>query len=141
MRSFLVPYGSIPPSTLATWWCSGPRRERHPQATGVTTLRTVFLPKIHTLMRCTSLNNYSLILFILFLAALVLFCCMQACSSCGKLLSSCDAWASYCSGFYCFEARALGYTGFSRAATGSTAHGIGNPPRPGVKPMSLAMAG
>ena len=50
-------------------------------------------------------------MFILFLAALVLCCCMQACS--GR-----DAWASYCSRFYRFAARALGCTGFSRAAHG-----------------------
>ena len=55
----------------------------------------------------------------LFLAVLGLCCYVQAFSSCGEwgLLSSCGAWASYCCGFSCYGAWALGRVGFSSCCT------------------------
>ena len=50
-----------------------------------------------------------LILFIYFLAARGLHCCVQAFSSCGQwgLLSSCASWASRQDGSFCYEVEAL----------------------------------
>ena len=75
-------------------------------------------------------------------AVMGLGCCTQAFSSCG-------VWATHCSGFSCCRAPALG-TWVSVAAAhglsscGSWAQllcGMCDPPRPGIKPMSLALKG
>ena len=97
--------------------------------------------------------------FILFLAALGFHCCMWAFSSCSVqgLFSSCSAQASHRSGFSCCGAWVLG----ARASVVATHrlsscssrvlehrlsgcgvfHGMWNPPGPGIKPMSPALAG
>ena len=48
-------------------------------------------------------------IYLLLLAVVGLHCYMQAFSSCSDqgLYSSCSAWASHCSGFSCWRARAL----------------------------------
>ena len=58
------------------------------------------------------------------LAVLGLLGCTWAFSSCGEwgLLSRCGTRASYCSGFSCCRAQAVGHTGFS--SCGSRALGL-----------------
>ena len=76
-------------------------------------------------------------------------------SSCGeqRLSSSCGTPASYCSGFSCCEAQAVGHVSFSSGGlvgsvvaiprsmwlTGLVA--LWHLPGPGIEPMSLALAG
>ena len=59
------------------------------------------------------LSLFFIILFSFGYAGSLLLCGLF--SSCGKWgrLSSCGAWASYCGGFSCCIAQALGHTGFS----------------------------
>ena len=81
--------------------------------------------------------------FCLFLAVLGLRCCTWAFSSCDEqgLLSSCSAWASHCGGFSCCGARALGHAVVSGCGTwAQLPHGIWDLARPGVEPVSLALA-
>ena len=72
----------------------------------------------------------------LFLAVLGLCCCAQAFSSCGEqgLLCSCCAQASHCGGFSC-----CGTMG-SRCTSLAALHHIKSF-RPGIKPVSSALAG
>ena len=105
------------------------------------------------------------ILFICYfiLAALGLCGCLWAFSACGKqgLLSSCAAQASHCSGFSCCRAWVLGMQASVVAARGLSTCGTQAPelrlsnrgfgallplgmwnlPKPGVEPMSPALAG
>ena len=65
-------------------------------------------------------------------------------SSCSKrgLLSSCNAWASHCSGFCYCGARAPGYR--LPLSCGTQAYflfGMRDLPRPGIEPLSSALAG
>ena len=65
-------------------------------------------------------------------------------SSCGEwgLPSSCREWASRCSGFSCCGALALERSGFSSCGTQvQSAHGMWDPPGPGIKPVTPALAG
>ena len=101
-------------------------------------------------------------LFILFLAALGLRCRAWAFSSCGERgLLCCSAQASHCSGFSCCRAWALGTRASvvvahglsscgSRAlehrlsscgARASLLRGMWGLPRPGLEPVSSALAG
>ena len=84
------------------------------------------------------------------LSVLGLCCCEQAFSSCGKqeLLPSYGVWASNCCDFSCCRTWALRHAGFicgTRAQElrhmGLVAHGMWNLHRPGIEPMSLALAG
>ena len=53
-------------------------------------------------------------------------------------------WASHCSGFSRFRARALGHSGSSSYGTGSWAqllHSMWNFPGPGIEPTPPALAG
>ena len=105
----------------------------------------------HGLAKCSPWAKFGPHLF--FLAALGLHCCTQVFSSCGKqgLLSSCGAQASHCNGVSCRRAGALGHADFSSCASQAlkfglskykdlVAHGMWNFPRPGIKPMSPALA-
>ena len=60
-------------------------------------------------IRVFFVNEFILIIY--FLAALGLFCCIQAFSSCG-------AWASHCGGFSCGRAQVLGTRASVLAACG-----------------------
>ena len=77
-------------------------------------------------------------------------------SSCSnwELLSSCGAQASHCGDFSCCRAQALGHVGFSscgsqalkhrlnsRGAQVQLLHGMWDLPRPGMEPVSAALAG
>ena len=61
------------------------------------------------------------------------------------LLSSRCPWTSLCGGFPCCRAQALGHTGFSscgtRAQWALVTQGMWNLPRPGIEPLSPALAG
>ena len=79
----------------------------------------------------------------LFMTALGLHCLIRPFSSCAEwgLFSSYGAWASHCGGFCGGGAWALGQAGFSRC--GSWAYlpcSTRNLPRPGIEPVSLALA-
>ena len=91
-----------------------------------------------------------------FWAALSLYYCPRAFSRCGEqgLLSSWGVQASHCSGFFCCGARALGLVGFSCCRSQALEQGLsscgtwtqlpcimGCLSRPGIKPVSPAMAG
>ena len=79
----------------------------------------------------------------LFWAVRGLCCCKQVSSGCGEWgpLSSCDVQASYCCGFSCGRARALQHVGFSSlGAQALLPYGMWNLPRPGVEPVSPALA-
>ena len=67
-----------------------------------------FLMKVH------------LFIYLFILTTLGLHCCPRSFSSCGehRLLSRFGAWASHCSGFSCYRARAPGYTGSLVVALG-----------------------
>ena len=93
---------------------------------------------------------------ILFLAALGLHWCTWAFPSCGEqgLLSSWSMRASHCGSFSCCRAPALEPANFSGCGSQALEHGlgscgtwallsrsIGNLPRPGIEPMSPALAG
>ena len=67
---------------------------------------------------------------------------------------TCSAWASRYSGFSCCRTQALGRLDFSRCGLWALAHRLSswstraqllrslwNPPRPGIKPLSPALAG
>ena len=71
-----------------------------------------------------------------FLPVLGLHCCAWA-------FSSCCEWASHHHAFSCCRARALGIEGLhSCSGTGAQLpHGMWDPPRPGIKPVSLASQG
>ena len=90
-------------------------------------------------------RELSVYLFIYsFLAVLGLCCYTWAFSSCSKqgLLSSCGARASHCGGFSCCGAQALGHVGsVVVGCTGLVALWHVKFPRPGVEPMSPALAG
>ena len=82
------------------------------------------------------IQNYFQTFF--FWIELSLCCYAQAFSSCGELglYSICSVWASHYGGFFCCGAWPLGCMGFSS---------YGAPwyvelPRPGMEPMSLALA-
>ena len=80
----------------------------------------------------------------LFLMALGLCCCVQAFSSCSKqgLPSSCGAQASYCNGFSCCQAWALGCMCFSSYSTWTQfLCSMWHLPGPGIEPMSPVLAG
>ena len=81
------------------------------------------------------LKKFYLFIYLLFLAALGLHCCIQNFSSCNKrrLLSRCGTWAFHCGGFSC-EPRALG-------AWAQLPLSVWNLPRQGVEPVSPASAG
>ena len=83
------------------------------------------------------------------------FVATQFFSSCGKqgLLSSCGAWAFYCSGISCCRTQTLEHEGFicfssqalerrlrSCGARASLLCGMWDLPRPGIKPVSPALA-
>ena len=51
----------------------------------------------------------------------------------------CGVWAAHCSSFSCCGAQALGCVGFSGSANGLSC--LWNLPRPGIKPVSPALAG
>ena len=52
----------------------------------------------------------------------------------------CGAWASHCSGFSCLQRMGSGCIGFSSCgAWAKLLHGMWNPPRPGIEPMSPAL--
>jgi len=54
----------------------------------------------------------------------------------------CSTQASHCSGFSRCRAQALGFAGFSSCGTGAwLLCGMWNLPQPGIKPLSLALAG
>ena len=77
------------------------------------------------------------------LAVLRLCCWAQAFPSGGsrELLSSCGLWASHGGGFSC-GAQALEFSGFrSCGARAQLLRGIWVLPRPGIEPMSPALAG
>ena len=97
----------------------------------------VFLIKVSTF--------FKIILFIyLFLAVLGLHCCAWAFSSCSKwgLFSSWCEWASHCGGFSCFGAGVLGTWASVVAAPGLRCpETCGVFPRPGIGPVSPALAG
>ena len=65
-------------------------------------------------------------LFILFLVALILHLGAWAFASCGeqRLPSGCGAWASYCRGFSCCGAQALGARASVAAARGLRSCGL-----------------
>ena len=81
---------------------------------------------------------------------LFIFACVGSLLLCTGLLwlrragatPCCRGWASHCGGFSCCGAQAQGHTGFSSCGTQAhLPHGIWNLPGPGIKPMSLALAG
>ena len=102
-------------------------------------------------------NRYCRSYFIyLFVAALSLCCCLRAFSRCGEQgpLCSCGMQASHCSGFSCCGAWALGLVGFSCCLLQALGQGLGSCgtwtqlpcvtgrlSRPGIQPVSPAMAG
>ena len=56
--------------------------------------------------------------------------------------SSHNVWASHGGGFFCCEAQALGHADFGSCGTRALLlHGMCNLPRPGITPMSPALAG
>ena len=99
----------------------------------------------------------------LFLAALALRCCVRAFLQLRRVGAtlSCGAWASYCGGFSCCRARALGTRAsvvvahrLSSCCSGALEHrlsscgaqpyllcGMWDLPGPGLKPVSPALAG
>ena len=85
-----------------------------------------------------------LILFMyLFVAVLGLHCCARACSSCGEPgpPSSCGVWASHCSGFSRCGAQALGTWAYNSCGTQAyLLLSMWDLPRPGIEPMSPALA-
>ena len=107
-------------------------------------------------------------LFVFYLSALGLGCCAQAFSNCRERGATlrCSVWASHCGGFYCCGARAPGMRasvvvprGLQSTGSAVVAHrlqtrrlsncgsraqllrGMWDPPGPGLKPMSPALAG
>ena len=77
----------------------------------------------------------------------------SSCSNSG-LLSSCGAQASHCGDFSCCRAQALGHVGFSICGSQALKHrlnsrgaqaqlllGMWDLPRPGMEPVSAALAG
>ena len=95
-------------------------------------------------------------LFLILKHCLFIFDCMQPFSSCGEwgLLSSCGAQASHCGGFSCCGAQALEHVasvvwpmssrvcGLSSCdARAWLSHSRWILPRPGIKPVSSALAG
>ena len=93
------------------------------------------------------LSNANYLIFFCFLNSLItiiLFIYLGAFSSYGKrgLLSSCGTRTSHFGGFSGCRAQALGHTGFSSCGSWSLiARGMWNLPRPGIKPVSPALAG
>ena len=82
------------------------------------------------------------ILLKIFMSVLGLHCCTQAFSSCGKQgYSSCTAWASHCGGVSCCRAWALGVQAQQLGRMDLVAPGMWDLPGPGIKPMSLTLAG
>jgi len=81
----------------------------------------------------------------LFMAILGFHCCVGALSSFGSgALSSCGEQASHCGGFSCWGAQARGLSGaaaLSSRAQAQLLQRIWNLSRPGIKPMSPALAG
>ena len=96
-----------------------------------------------TFLGCVPLSFFFFFLRCMYLslAVLGLHCWAWAFSSCGEqgLLPSCSVWASYCRGFPCCGAQAPGCVGFSGSANGLSC--LWNLPRPGIKPVSPALAG
>ena len=87
---------------------------------------------------------YLFLLVNLFLLVLGLRCCVGAFSSCSewRLLSSCGAQASQCSGSSCFGTCALGCMGLGSCGIwAKLLPSLWNPPRMGIEPTSLALAG
>ena len=86
-----------------------------------------------------------LLIDLLFLPVLGLHCfVVWAFSSCSEwgLLSYCGVWASYCSGFSCCRAWALGHVSFSSCDAGAQLpSGMWNLPGQGIELMSPALAG
>ena len=88
-------------------------------------------------------------IFIYFLDAQGLCCCAHGLSLVverGGIPSSCSTWASYCGGFSCYRAQALGHAGFSSCssqalehrfsscgARASLPHGTWDLPQPGIE--------
>ena len=68
---------------------------------------------------------------------------MLAFSNCRKrgLLSNCGALASHSCGFSCCRAQALGHAGLVIGKWAQSPHDMWDLPGPGIKPMSLALAG
>ena len=85
------------------------------------------------------------------MAALGLRCCARAFSSCGEQGATlcCGARASYCGGFSCCGAQAVGAQVSAVVAHGLSScgawaellHGMWDLPRPGLEPVSPALAG
>ena len=71
--------------------------------------------------------------FFFFLAVLGLCCCMQP-------SSGCSAWVSHCCGFPCCGADSRVWLG-NCGRWSLLSHGMWNPPRSGIKPMSSSLAG
>ena len=110
------------------------------------------------------INVFIFILFIyLFLTALGLCCCTRAFSRCSEweLLFRCGGHASHCGGFSCCKTRALGMQASVVVARGLSSYGsqalehrlsscgawvqllcgMWDLPRPGIEPVSPALAG
>ena len=82
-------------------------------------------------------------LFILYLDVLGLHCHAQAFSSCSKLglPSSSGAQTSHCSSFPCAEHGLQACRLSSHSTRALLFHGMWNLPRPGIEPVSPALAG
>ena len=94
---------------------------------------------------CKTWLRFCLFIY-LFLAALGLRCCTRVFSSCGEPgLLCCGVRASHCGGFSCCRAWALGARPSVRlsscGAWAQVLHGMWDLPRPGLKPVSPALAG
>ena len=113
-----------------------------------------YIPNIVCSILYTGLFFFNFIyLFIYLLAALGLCCCAQALSSCSERGLLCGMRASYCIGFSCSGAQALGKQASVVVARGSRAQaqwlwhtGLVAPqmwdfPGPGLEPVSPALAG
>ena len=68
-------------------------------------------------------------------------CCAGAFSPCGAWASPCGAWASHCGGFFCCGAQALGHRLSGCGAWASLTQDMWDLPRPGIEPVSPALAG
>ena len=76
-------------------------------------------------------------IFCLFLVVLHLRCC----AGLSLVVVSCGTKASHCGGFSCCRERALEHRLSSCGAGAQMLHGLWNLPRPGINPMSPALAG
>ena len=96
---------------------------------------------------CTKDETSSTVYLFWFWVVLTLCCCVQAFSSCSKpgLFSSCGAW-TYCGGFSCCRAQALGLMASVVAAqwsqfTAQSPHCLWDLPWPGIEPVFPTLTG